>query len=769
VAEVLADISGLLDSREEKAQKKKRKAKEGVQTKAVHKLTKKEQQIKEMANNTILPDHYKTVWTMEDLAELTQWLSKQDMVAVDTETMGVNPWIHEIVGISFYAPHQGYYIPLKHDEDIRNHEYGLVEKLPGIGDIADKVVGIDFVSCLPRDIVAEVLKPLLEDGGKKYLFHNAKFDMHVLRLWMGIMVIPYYDTMIAQALLDENQSKALKDIAPYYLKVEADKFGALFGKVTFNKVPILLNKFTNTGNLATYYATKDTELTYRMYEFQIKFLQKTQLEKINNLMFNIEMPFVKVVHNAEARGVPLDAPYLKDAVATQLKKDVEELRQKIWAYTGEININSPAQLSDALYIKLKLPRVNKDKPSSTDKKTLKKLKKEHPVAGMLLAFREKVKLKTAFADKLPEMIVNGLIHTSFNPVGTKTGRMSCNNPNLQQIPAKVGGLIRNAFVARPGRLLASCDFSQQELRVLAHVSQDETMLNIYRSGGDIHSMTATGMWNRKNPEFVVTYEQFQLGREVSDLFRDADGNLLKERFTDEYVAHLVEQGKLDAEFVSKEGICGLQRWADVGHDFEKTRKNAKVVNFGIIYGMQAPRLADTLEISLEEAELYVAGYFDSYPGVKKWMQEQREKMLKVKYTETMLGRKRRVYNEMDSGKRWMMESGWRMGINAVIQGSSADMVKLASIKLQPLLAEMDCHIVLWVHDEIIFDVPENIGIDNLRKLSNIMCTALPLDCGLKSDIEVGVKWGQKMSEDDLARLMVLGDEETDDEEEENVA
>jgi DNA polymerase-1 len=347
--------------------------------------------------------------------------------------------------------------------------------------------------------------------------------------------------------------------------------------------------------------------------------------------------------------------------------------------------------------------------------------------------------------------------------------MSCNNPNLQQIPAKVGGLIRNAFIARKGRLLASCDFSQQELRVLAHVSQDETMLNIYRSGKDIHSMTATGMWNRKHPECPVTYDQFEFGRAVSDLFRDSDGNIVEDRFTDEYITHLVETGKIEADAAQHEGVCGLRRWADLGHDFEKTRKNAKVVNFGIIYGMQAPRLADTLEIPLEEAEQYVAGYFDAYPGVKKWMQEQREKMLKEKYTETMLGRKRRVYNEMNSGKMWMIESGWRMGINSVIQGSSADMVKLASIMLQPLLEELDAHIVLWVHDEIIFDVPENIGMDNLRRIADVMCNALKLDCGLKSDIEVGYKWSQKMSEDELARLMVAGDEESDDDSEEEVA
>ena len=757
MAEVLADIDSLLDARDEKTKKKRTRAKEGVETKKVKKVTKKEQQIIDLANNTTLPDHYKTIWTMEDLMELDEWLAKESIVAVDTETMGLNPWVDEIVGISFYAPHKGYYIPLKHNDEGKEP----VMTAP----TAEPIIGIDYVKCLDKALVANVLRPRLQDRTKKFLFHNAKFDMHVIRIWLDIYVMPYYDTMIGQALLDENQSKALKDIAPLYLKVEADKFGTLFGKITFNRVPILLNQFTKTGNLATYYATKDTELTYRMYEFQIKFLEKPALEKLYKLMFDIEIPFLKVVADAESLGVPLDSEYLKETVAKQLQKDVEELRQKIWAYTGEINLNSPPQLSEALYIKMKLPRVNQEKPNSTDKKTLKRLKKEHVIAGMLLDYREKVKLKTAFADKLPTMIVNGIIHTSFNTVGAKTGRMSSSNPNLQQIPAKVGGLIRNAFIAHKGRLLASCDFSQQELRVLAHVSQDKTMLDIYRSGKDIHSMTATGMWNRKHPEFVVTYDQFEFGRMCSDLFRDSDGKILDDRFTDEYLSHLVDTGKLGIDTLHIERAEGLRKWAEYGHEFEYTRKNAKVVNFGIIYGMQAPKLADTLEIPLAEAEQYVAGYFDAYPGVKKWMADQRANMLKVKYTETMLGRKRRVYSQMDSGTRWKIESGWRMGINSVIQGSSADMVKLASIKLQPLLAELDVKIVLWVHDEIIFDVPENIGMENLRKIADIMCNALPLDCGLKSDIEVGVKWGQKMSEDDLARLVVLGSVDSDDSEE----
>ncbi|ATO48551.1 DNA polymerase [Brevibacillus laterosporus] len=714
------ELTELLESREAKTEKKKSRAKVGVTEKsAAKKVTKKEQQITEMANNTVLPDYYHMVWTMEELDDMCSWLRTQSVVAVDTETMGVNPFADEIVGISVYAPHRGYYIPLKHVEEI----------------------------CLPRELVADMLRPIFEDRSTKFLLHNAKFDMHILWNWMRIRLVPWLDTMIGQAVLDENQSKALKDMAPFYLKVEADKFSTLFGKVTFDKIPIKLDPNTRTGCLAGYYAIKDTELTYRMAEFQGRALNRGNLKKLYDLFFDIEMPFLDIVWKAEQAGVLLDREYLVEKVAKDLHNELELLRQKIWSYTGEINLNSPVQLSEALYVKLGLPKVNKDKPTSTDKKTLKKLKKAHEVVGFLLEFREKVKLTTAFADKLPKSLVNGRVHTSFNPVGTKTGRMSCNTPNLQQIPAKVGGLIRNAFIADDGRLLASIDFSQQELRVLAHVSQDETLLKIYRDCLDVHSMTAVGMWNRNNDS--VTYDDFEYRRGMKELFLDPDGNLVEVKLMDaEYVRKLFNEEKIrtkDPETIRMDVELGIK--------YEKFRKDAKVVNFGIIYGMSEKGLAETLEITEEEAIEYIKGYFDAYPGVLKWMAEQRKLMNELQYTETMLGRKRRVYEEMQSGKKWLIGRGHRMGINAVIQGSSADMVKLASIKLQPLLEELDAKIVMWVHDEIIFDVPEDIGMDNLRRIADIMCNALPLDCGLKSDIEVGKKWGQKMSEDDLSMFL----------------
>ncbi len=704
------------------------------------KMSKKEQQIQEIASSTILPDNYFTIWTEEDLSKFSQWAVAQEYLAVDTETLGLNWLTDEIVGVSFYGKGRGYYIPLLHDRDIGNAP-------PPIGG----VIGENYVKCLSKDVVRSVLKPLLENSNRRLLFHNNKFDYHILRHWMGIKVDAYFDVVIASALLDENIPKNLKELAGHYLGIEADKFQKLFGKVTFNKVPICLSPITRTGNLATYYAVKDAEMTFKLYEFFNKALESPTLVRIKSLFYDLEMPFSKIVAETERRGVRVDKNYLINTVSPQLHKELKELKEKIYRHTDKINLNSPIQLSEVLYNKLKLPHVNEKSPKSTDKQTLKKLKKKHEVIPLLLDYRSKVKLITSFADKLPNLVVDGRVHTNFNTSGAVTGRMSSNNPNLQQIPK--GNLIRNAFIADEGRLLVSCDFSAQELRVLAHCSQDKTLLNIYKNDEDVHSMTATGMYNQKNLGEQVSYDNFQYCRKMTEYFQDADGNLVTERFNNiSLIDELLAEGKINT---SNPEILHLD--AKRGIEFGKIRNMAKVVNFGIIYGMGAPTLSDTLEIPLEDAEKYIENYFNSYPGVQIWIAAQQQKMNQVKYTETLLGRKRRVYPEIDEGrsakyKKYLVEKAYKMGVNAIIQGSSADMLKLASVKLQPLLKELDAHIVLFIHDELVFDVPKNIGMKNLERIAGVMCDALPVDCGMKSSIEIGVKWNSKMSEDEINTL-----------------
>jgi len=746
------DIDEILAVRDEAIETTKKEKKLPSRKKAkVKKLTKKELAIRELASNTVTPDHYETVWTEEQLHKMIEFLNGHEYIALDTETMGLTWMTDEIVGLSVYAPHKGYYIPLKHYQDININE----EEREKLKQIESPILGTDYVECLPKDVVIKALKPLIEDGGKKWIFHNYKFDFHIMNKWMGIKLDCHFDTMIAQALLDENHSKALKDMAVTYLKVPADRYGTIFGKTTFDRVPILESQITRAGNLATYYATKDVELTFNMFRFQEKHLNHPSLEKINKLFYEIEIPFLKIVRDAETYGVKLDSDYLINVVGKELNAELEELRQKIWAITGQINLNSPVQLSKVLYGDLKLPRVNNKKGDSTDKKTLNKLKGHHPVVKMILDYREKTKLSTAFVEKLPKKAVNGRIHTSFNPVGAKTGRMSSRDPNCQQIPARLGNLIRNAFISDEGRLLASIDFSQQELRVLAHISKDPVLLDVYKNGKDVHSQTAVSMYNIQNPRNQVTYENFEYCRNMMGNFQDEDGKLDKSLLNDsKYKDKLFAEGTInttDTDILI--GDC------EKGIKFEKIRKNAKTVNFGIVYGMAEFTLAENLEISVEEAVQYIKAYFAQYPNVKKEMKVQHKKIAQVKYVETLLGRKRRFHKVMKEGEFWQIASAERQCFNAIIQGSSADMVKLASIKLQKLLKELDVRIVLWVHDEIIFDVPENIGMDNLRRIAEIMCTALPLDCGLKSDIEVGKKWGQKLKEDELNELADLFEDE----------
>lgn len=699
--------------------------------KKARKPSKRELMMLEIAKQTILPKNYYTVWTREELNEMVEFLKDKEYIAVDTETMGVNVWKDEIVGLSLYAPNKGFYIPLKHiDHDPM-----------GAGRI-----GIDYVKCLPKELVVEKIKPILTT--KKLILHNAKFDMHVFRNWLGFEIEPYFDTMIAQWLLDENQPKSLKELATIYLKIEADKFSELFGKETFDKVPILLDPDTRTGNLATYYAVKDVEMTYKLFEFQSFHLERETLKELKDLFYNVEMPFLKIVYEAEKHGVKLNTDYLVNEVGAQLKKEQEELAKQIKEYVGDINLNSPKQLSKALYEDLKLPKLApRDKPG-TDSKTLKLIENVHPVISLILQYREKEKLISAFVEALPELVVDGRIHTNFQTIGTVTGRMSSSEPNLQQIPAKTGNFIRNAFEADEGRLLVSIDFSAQELRLLAHLSRDPVLLDIYKNNKDAHAMTAVAIWNMQHPEEQVDYDYFQYCREMTAYFQDADGNILEEKLNDkEYIQQLYEEGKINTTDKEK-----LRDQAEKGKKFEKVRKAAKSVNFGIVYGISEKGLAEQLLIPEEEAKKYIESYFQTYPIVKKWINEQHKFIMKNKYVKTMLGRKRRLYKEIESKDPIEISKALRMGVNAIIQGSAADMTKLAAIKLQPLLKELDARIVLFIHDELLFDVPANIGMENLKRIADVMANALPLDCGMKCDIEAGYKWGQKMSEGEIEAL-----------------
>lgn len=786
-----------LEGMQEKRAEKNTRAKKAVteKPKKPKKLTKKEQQIQEVAAQIKLPNWFHVIQTEEALRKLADDLRVLPDRALDTETMGKNPHVDAIVGVSVYHPAiGGYYIPLKHVTD----------------------------DCITEELFLEVLKPVLEDPTKKNFLHNGKFDLHVFRRWLGIQFRVDWDSFIVSALLNENDEKALKvqvkylrkmmihttegtqwrvvpklkkytDLAGYrgrmtaemiedighhnlpvdvtsigFEDIKADKYAALFGKVPFNQVPM---------NLAAYYAILDTVYTYWLVKFQEYQLGRKELAEIEKIYREIELPLLHILADAEFDGIPLDENYLVNEVGKKLEGELEDLKKAIFKHLGRvINLNAPQQLANSLFnkpddpvwaglgireIKIKDKKTQQMRRSTDGKKVLAKLKKDHEVIPMVIDYKKKSKLYTAFVTKLPKSLREGRVHCSFNQVGTKTGRMSCSGPNLQQIPASVGPLIRSAFMADDGHLLVSIDFSGQELRWLAFFSKDPVLLKAFREGRDIHSTTAVSVWNVQHSDNQITYEYFQECREVYDKFTDKNGKYIEP--TEEFNGRSVKE---------------LKAMYKDGKEFDKARKSAKVINFGIVYGMSEIALGDTLDVSTDEAKVFMNAYFAAYPGVKKWMDDTKKFVRINKFARTYLGRKRRLHEEMNSGVFWMEQKALRMGPNHEIQGSSADQVKKAMVDLQPLLKELDAKILLQVHDELVFKVPKSIGWSNLERMAKVMADAIQLEgVTFISDIEASERWGYKMKPDEVDDLAIremmdgditggggMGDSDDDDEE-----
>lgn len=643
------NILDVLDAKDKEEEKKATRAKKGTKTAKKKKPTKKEIRLAEISDATIMPDNYFTVWTKEELTDMVDFFNKQEIIAVDTETTGKDVFKDTIVGFSLYAGDKGYYVPLDHKDN--------VDTPPTEGR-----VGVDYVKVLDIDLVTNIVKPLFEDSTKKFILHNCKFDQHVLFNNMGIRLKPYADTMVMSRLLDENTRASLKELAGIYLGIKADKFNQLFPKIIFNTVPILINPTTGAGNLASYYAIKDTDMTLKLFEFFSNVMENPRLSDIKKLMYDLEMPLSEVAFEAEQHGVRFDNDYMQNTVKPEISAKITTLRERLTEVAGEINLNSTKQVAELLYDKLKLPVIDPKKPRCTDQKTLNKLKVYHPVISDMLEYRKLIKLQDAFTETLPTKQVGDRIHPTFNTVRAKTGRMSCSEPNTQNIPA--GNLVRNAFIADEGRMLVSIDYSGQEIRMLAHFSQDPLLLDIFKTGKDLHSMLGCKIWNDKHPDEQVSYETFSYYRDMSPLFQDADGNVIKGRAEDgEYVNKLLKEGKIETDDPDE-----LIRTAKLGKVFDKTRKFAKATTFGVIYGISKYGLADQLDISTDEAQELIDNFYDMYKGVNKWVKAVHKLIKKNKYTKTLLGRKRRLYPYFTNGHWWEESKAARQGVNAIIQG-----------------------------------------------------------------------------------------------------
>jgi DNA polymerase I len=620
----------------------------------------RERKIAELVAKT--PGNYILVDTIEKLQRMAADISSSDLIAVDCETFGedggaLDPWRGKMAGFSVSTRNYNYYVPINHQERTQ----------------------------LSINAISDYLWDVLESA--KIVMHNAPFDCKWFYVQYGLNLIDnlYADTRIMAMALDENRSHRLKDLVTDWLREPSDNFEELFGNTPFNEIPL---------DVALPYAAGDTEKTLKLYDWMMRYLNTDRLAQIKRLIFEIEMPVCRQFIWSDLRGIKFDVEAAKELDA-KLAEEESKLKVEIYKLLGgEINLNSPSQLKVKLFDELKLTNPAK---GSTSSKVLKKIQNEHPVIPLLLEYREVGKLRQAFTQKLPnEIKADGKIHPWHNTWGAATGRFTCENPNTQQIPAKRPE-IRKLFTATSDdRILVSIDYSQIELRVLAHMANEPALIKAFHEGRDIHSTTAAMISNGK-----YTYE---------DIERDKDTE---------------------------------------GHPCQKLRKQAKVVNFGIVYGMSAKGLAATLNISEEEAQKIIDSYFEGYKGIKRYMDEQKRLARTRGFVTDIFGRKRRLHAEYKSKDKFEHYRADRQAGNYPIQASAGSILKKAIVDLQPILPEMDVYILSQTHDEILYDCPRNISRENLYKIRDVMANAVKLRVPVTCDIEIYPKrWMEKVKEED---------------------
>jgi DNA polymerase-1 len=600
---------------------------------------------------------YRLIDTEPALRDLVTRIREAGACALDTETTSLRPVQATLVGIALSCrAGEGCYIPIGH--------------LPTAAASAQ----------LPLGLIREHLGPVLADEGIAKYAHNANYDLIVLHQH-GLPVHGLtFDTMIAAYLVDPSgRNLGLKGLAWQELGVEMTPIEALLGKgknqLTMDLVPIAR---------AFPYAAADADMTFRLVERQTGQLKEKNEWK---LFADVEMPLVPVLTDMECTGVALDVPLLEQ-MSRELQSRLGELEREIYDQVGySFNLNSSQQLSAALFVKLGLPTTGLVRGASggysTAADVLEGLKGTHPVIDLILEHRQLSKIKSTYVDALP-LLVNphtGRLHTSWNQTGTVTGRLSSSEPNLQNIPIRteVGGRVRQAFVARPGCMLLGADYSQVELRILAHLSEDENLLAAFRRGEDIHARTAASI----------------VGVPLDQVTPDM-------------------------------------------------RRLAKTINFGLIYGMSDWGLAARTELSQEQAAEFITKYFAQFPHVRGYLARTKQQAEEKGYVETLLGR-RRYFPELQSGSRahsGLKAAAQRMAINHPIQGTAADIIKIAMIRLHNELQSRGLcgKMILQVHDELVLEVPQD-ELSRMQELvRSIMEGAYSLQAALKVDIKTGRNW-----------------------------
>ncbi|RPJ12146.1 MAG: DNA polymerase I, partial [Deltaproteobacteria bacterium] len=573
----------------------------------------------------------------------------KDEVSFDTETTGRNPVAANLVGLSISVEKdRSFYIPLAHAYT------GAPEQLE-------------------KKEVMQALRAVFEDKDIAKIGHNLKYDITMLKK-EGISVAgKLFDTMIASYLLNPNkQNHSLEEVALEHLSYRKKAFPEVLGKRTsFAEVPL---------EEAAPYACKDAALSLELKGDLFRELKEQDLERV---YFDMEMPLIFVLAGMEATGVKIDPDRLRE-IAKELERELDSLTKRIYFLAGEeFNINSPKQLGTILFQNLGLrPGKKKKTGFSTDMSVLEELAEFHDLPREILNYRSMNKLKTTYIDVLPALIntETGRVHTSFNQAATATGRLSSSEPNLQNIPIKGewGRRIREAFISESDHLLLSADYSQVELRILAHLSGDEGLINAFRDNLDVHSRTASEIF----------------GMPLESVSSDA-------------------------------------------------RRIAKTVNFGVIYGISPFGLSEALSISREDARQYIDQYFARHPGVRTYIDKCIDDARCNGYVTTLFGR-RRAIPEIRSKNSATRQQGERLAVNSPVQGTAADIIKLAMIRIWKKLAEKGAgsRMILQVHDELLFEVPPGELGDTTEIVRKEMEGVLNLSVPLRVEIHYGKNWAE---------------------------
>ncbi|WP_114812901.1 DNA polymerase I [Paraburkholderia kururiensis] len=595
--------------------------------------------------------NYETILTWE---QFDAWLAKIDaaeITAFDTETTSLDAMTAKLVGMSFSVePGHAAYLPLAHR-------------------------GPDAPEQLPLDEVLAKLKPWFESADKKKLGQHLKYDEQVLASYGIEMNGVEHDTLLESYVLESHRTHDMDSLALRHLGVKTIKYEEVAGKgaqqIGFDEVPV---------DKASEYAAEDADVTLQLH--RALYPQIEPEAGLNHVYRNIEMPTSRVLRKMERNGVLIDAEKLRvqsNEIATrliELERDAYELAG------GEFNLGSPKQIGQIFFEKLQLPVVKKT-PSgapSTDEEVLQKLAEDYPLPKLLLEHRGLSKLKSTYTDKLPRMVnpLTGRVHTNYAQAVAVTGRLASNDPNLQNIPVRTaeGRRIREAFIAPPGHKIVSADYSQIELRIMAHISGDESLLRAFSQGEDIHRATAAEVF----------------------------------------------------------GVTPLEVSSD-------QRRIAKVINFGLIYGMSSFGLASNLGITRDAAKLYIDRYFARYPGVARYMDETRASAKARGYVETVFGR-RLWLPEINGGNGPRRQAAERAAINAPMQGTAADLIKLSMVAVQKWLEDsrVGSKMIMQVHDELILEVPD-AELDLVRKrLPELMCSVAALKVPLVAEVGAGANW-----------------------------